>query len=82
MSIPHIGTREWIRSFYMTLMDAWRAWFVDAQVAGLVLNFAKMMHFIPFVLNFEICTISPKSVTYTYLFQLDTPRSIQKMTMF
>ncbi|KAK7823702.1 serine carboxypeptidase-like 17 [Quercus suber] len=35
MSIPHIGTREWIRSFNMTLMDAWRAWFVDAQVAGL-----------------------------------------------
>ncbi|XP_023913740.2 serine carboxypeptidase-like 13 [Quercus suber] len=34
MSIPHIGTREWIRSFNMTLMDAWRAWFVDAQVAG------------------------------------------------
>lgn len=44
MSIPHIATREWIRSFNMTLMDAWRAWFVDAQVAGLVLNFAKMMH--------------------------------------
>ncbi|KAG2727717.1 hypothetical protein I3843_01G165700 [Carya illinoinensis] len=34
MSIPHIGTRQWIRSFNMTLMDAWRPWYLDAQVAG------------------------------------------------
>ncbi|KAK4746575.1 hypothetical protein SAY87_025612 [Trapa incisa] len=34
MSIPHLATRTWIRSLNMTLMDSWRAWFVDAQVAG------------------------------------------------
>ncbi|KAK9268876.1 hypothetical protein L1049_000641 [Liquidambar formosana] len=34
MSIPHIGTREWIMSLNMTLYDAWRPWYVDAQVAG------------------------------------------------
>ncbi|XP_062157720.1 serine carboxypeptidase-like 13 [Alnus glutinosa] len=34
MSIPHTATRGWIRSFNMTLMDAWRPWYVDAQVAG------------------------------------------------
>ncbi|GMY35361.1 serine carboxypeptidase-like 18 isoform X2 [Fagus crenata] len=34
MSIPHIGTRQWITSFNMTLMDAWRPWYLDAQVAG------------------------------------------------
>nr|XP_023924390.1 serine carboxypeptidase-like 7 isoform X5 [Quercus suber] len=34
LSIPHIGTQEWIRSLNFTLDDSWRAWFVDAQVAG------------------------------------------------
>ncbi|RVW64775.1 Serine carboxypeptidase-like 18 [Vitis vinifera] len=34
MSIPNIGTQEWIRSLNMTLADTWRAWMVDAQVAG------------------------------------------------
>ena len=36
MTIPHIGTQEMIRSLNLTLDDSWRAWFVDAQVAGLV----------------------------------------------
>ncbi|KAK9999363.1 hypothetical protein SO802_018966 [Lithocarpus litseifolius] len=35
MSIPHIATQEMIRSLNLTLDDSWRAWFVDAQVAGL-----------------------------------------------
>uniref|UniRef100_F6H9L7 Serine carboxypeptidase-like 18 n=1 Tax=Vitis vinifera TaxID=29760 RepID=F6H9L7_VITVI len=34
MSIPNIGTQEWIRSLNMTLADTWRGWMVDAQVAG------------------------------------------------
>ncbi|GMY15993.1 serine carboxypeptidase-like 16 isoform X1 [Fagus crenata] len=34
MSIPHIGTQECIRSLNLTLDESWRAWFVDAQVAG------------------------------------------------
>ncbi|XP_050283204.1 serine carboxypeptidase-like 13 isoform X4 [Quercus robur] len=34
MSIPHIATQEMIRSLNLTLDDSWRAWFVDAQVAG------------------------------------------------
>ncbi|KAL4611460.1 hypothetical protein ACB092_08G125000 [Castanea dentata] len=34
LSIPHIGTQEWMRSLNFTLDDSWRAWFVDAQVAG------------------------------------------------
>ncbi len=32
----HIGTQECIRSLNLTLDESWRAWFVDAQVAGLV----------------------------------------------
>ncbi|KAK7258043.1 hypothetical protein RIF29_32439 [Crotalaria pallida] len=34
MSIPHLGTQLWIKSFNMSLHDKWRAWFVDGQVAG------------------------------------------------
>ncbi|GAU21066.1 hypothetical protein TSUD_09830 [Trifolium subterraneum] len=34
MSIPHIGTQSWIKSFNMSIHDKWRAWFVEGQVAG------------------------------------------------
>nr|XP_023924392.1 serine carboxypeptidase-like 13 [Quercus suber] len=34
MSIPHIATQEMIRSLNLTSDVSWRAWFVDAQVAG------------------------------------------------
>ncbi|KAK7306799.1 hypothetical protein VNO77_44757 [Canavalia gladiata] len=34
MSIPHLGTQNWIKSFNMTIHDKWRPWFVDGQVAG------------------------------------------------
>ena len=58
LSIPHIGTQEWIRSLNFTLDDSWRAWFVDAQVAGLVfglpiLHFYAVYIFI-FIFNFEL----------------------------
>ena len=58
LSIPHIGTQEWIRSLNFTLDDSWRAWFVDAQVAGLVsglpiLQFYAVYIFI-FIFNFEL----------------------------
>ncbi|XP_031379280.1 serine carboxypeptidase-like 18 [Punica granatum] len=34
MSIPHIATRGWIQTLNLTLMDSWRAWYHNAQVAG------------------------------------------------
>ncbi|XP_061339608.1 serine carboxypeptidase-like 2 [Gastrolobium bilobum] len=34
MSIPHLSTEYWIKSFNMSIRDKWRAWFVDGQVAG------------------------------------------------
>ncbi|KAK2387582.1 serine carboxypeptidase [Trifolium repens] len=34
MSVPHIGTQSWIKSFNMSIHDKWRAWFVEGQVAG------------------------------------------------
>lgn len=41
MSIPHIATREWILSFNMTVMDAWRPWYLDAQVAGFTEEYSE-----------------------------------------
>ncbi|KAE9593390.1 putative peptidase S10, serine carboxypeptidase, alpha/Beta hydrolase [Lupinus albus] len=34
MTVPHLSTQQWIKSFNMSLHDKWRAWFVDGQVAG------------------------------------------------
>ncbi|CAL5387370.1 unnamed protein product [Camellia sinensis] len=41
MSVPHIGTQQWINTLNLTLSNVWRAWFVDAQVAGYVRRFTK-----------------------------------------
>lgn len=38
MLIPHVGTEGWIYSFNMTVVDNWRPWFVDGQIAGSVSN--------------------------------------------
>ncbi|WCJ42205.1 Serine carboxypeptidase-like 18 [Euphorbia peplus] len=34
LSVPHIGTQNWINLLNMTITDYWRPWFVDGQVAG------------------------------------------------
>lgn len=36
MTIPYIGTHEWIESLNLTIKFDWEPWFVDGQVAGLV----------------------------------------------
>ena len=41
MAIPHIGTQQWIMSLNMTLNESWRAWSVDAQIAGFVSNLTR-----------------------------------------
>ncbi|CAL5387368.1 unnamed protein product [Camellia sinensis] len=41
MLVPHIGTQQWINTLNLTLSNVWRAWFVDAQVAGYVRRFTK-----------------------------------------
>ena len=38
MSVPHIGTQQWIDSLNLTLADTWRAWYTEGQVAGYVLG--------------------------------------------
>ncbi|KAK4762120.1 hypothetical protein SAY87_030004 [Trapa incisa] len=39
MLIPHVGTEGWIYSLNMTVVDNWRPWFVDGQIAGYTTKF-------------------------------------------
>ncbi|KAF8013916.1 hypothetical protein BT93_I1698 [Corymbia citriodora subsp. variegata] len=34
MLIPYVATEKWIQHLNMTVVDDWRPWFVDGQVAG------------------------------------------------
>ncbi|KAH7689748.1 Peptidase S10 serine carboxypeptidase protein [Dioscorea alata] len=34
MNAPHVGTQAWIKSLNLTMVDDWRPWIVDSQVAG------------------------------------------------
>lgn len=36
MLIPYVATEKWIYTLNMTILDYWRPWFVDGQVAGSV----------------------------------------------
>ena len=36
MLIPYVGTLSWIESLSLSVVDDWRPWSVDKQVAGLV----------------------------------------------
>lgn len=38
MMIPYVGTLAWVTYLNMTMVDGWRPWTVDGQVAGLASN--------------------------------------------
>ncbi|KAK7316608.1 hypothetical protein RJT34_00197 [Clitoria ternatea] len=51
MSIPHLATQHWIKSFNMSIKDKWRAWFVEGQVAGYTEIYkTKKDHYLTYVI--------------------------------
>ena len=36
MTIPFIGTQEWIRSLNFSIIEKWRPWMIQDKVAGYI----------------------------------------------
>lgn len=41
MMIPYVGTQTWINFLNLTLVDGWKPWFVDGQIAGFTEKFSE-----------------------------------------
>ncbi|KAE9448440.1 hypothetical protein C3L33_19668, partial [Rhododendron williamsianum] len=41
MSVPYVGTLKWIKSLNLSLVDNWRPWYVDHQVAGYTIKYSE-----------------------------------------
>ncbi|URD82954.1 serine carboxypeptidase-like [Musa troglodytarum] len=46
MSVPFVGTQAWIRSLNFSIVDDWRSWFVDGQVAGFTRSYSNNLTFV------------------------------------
>lgn len=45
MGVPYIGTQSWIRSLNFSIVDDWRPWYVDGQVAGYTVLYSNNLTF-------------------------------------
>ncbi|ONK81841.1 uncharacterized protein A4U43_C01F33420 [Asparagus officinalis] len=45
MAIPFMGTQAWIRSLNYSILDDWRSWHVDGQVAGYTRKYSHNLTF-------------------------------------
>ncbi|XP_010533332.2 PREDICTED: serine carboxypeptidase-like 18 [Tarenaya hassleriana] len=45
INIPFLGTQAWIRSLNFSVIDDWRPWKIDGQVAGYTRTYANNMTF-------------------------------------
>ncbi|RWR80157.1 serine carboxypeptidase-like protein 2 [Cinnamomum micranthum f. kanehirae] len=43
--VPFVGTQAWIRSLNFSIIDEWRSWWVDGQVAGYTRTYANNLTF-------------------------------------
>ncbi|KAL4562379.1 hypothetical protein LXL04_034581 [Taraxacum kok-saghyz] len=41
MTFPHVGTERWIRSLNLPVEKKWEPWFVNSQIAGYQMTYAK-----------------------------------------
>ncbi|KAL7236398.1 hypothetical protein ACSBR1_019643 [Camellia fascicularis] len=41
MVIPFVGTVKWMKSLNLTVVNDWRPWFVDGQVAGYTVKYSE-----------------------------------------
>ncbi|XP_041010659.1 serine carboxypeptidase-like 18 isoform X2 [Juglans microcarpa x Juglans regia] len=48
MTIPYVGTEEWIETLDLSIKDDWRPWFVDGQIAGYVTIFTEEKYSLTF----------------------------------
>ncbi|TXG46654.1 hypothetical protein EZV62_027848 [Acer yangbiense] len=42
MLIPYTGTTYWIKTLNLTVIDVWRPWFVEGQIAGFTVKYANI----------------------------------------
>ncbi|WVZ64622.1 hypothetical protein U9M48_014116 [Paspalum notatum var. saurae] len=45
MAVPYIGTQSWIRSLNFSIVDDWRPWYADGQVAGYTTSYSNNLTF-------------------------------------
>ncbi|CAL9083450.1 unnamed protein product [Musa textilis] len=45
MLIPFVGTKQWTRSLNFSVVDNWRSWHVDGQVAGYATTYSNNLTF-------------------------------------
>ncbi|KAI3841107.1 hypothetical protein MKX03_030759 [Papaver bracteatum] len=45
MVVPHLGTQAWIRLLNYSIVDDWRSWWVDGEVAGYTRKYSNEMTF-------------------------------------
>ncbi|KAK8949413.1 Serine carboxypeptidase-like 18 [Platanthera zijinensis] len=46
LKVPFVGTLKWIKSLGYSILDPWRAWYVDNQVAGFTTLFSNDITFV------------------------------------
>ncbi|GMN37943.1 hypothetical protein TIFTF001_042720 [Ficus carica] len=45
MQVPFLATQAWIRSLNYSIVDEWRSWVVQGQVAGYTRTYSNRMTF-------------------------------------